>query len=106
MTRERQLLRRALWGIPLVVAAAFVFSGCPGTKQTVNGGDVAQRVYVAPGQYDEFYGFFSGGFSGQVTVYGLPSGRLFKIILAVVGSLCWLIVPLWQAARTFVRKDF
>jgi nitrous-oxide reductase len=80
MTRERQLLRRALWGIPLVVAAAFVFSGCPGTKQTVSGGDVAQRVYVAPGQYDEFYGFFSGGFSGQVTVYGLPSGRLFKII--------------------------
>jgi nitrous oxide reductase len=63
-------------------------------------------VYVAPGQYDEFYGFFSGRFSGQVTVYGLPSGRLFKVILAVVGSLCWLIVPLWQAARTFVRKDF
>ncbi len=43
---------------------------------------------------------------GKWTVYGLPSGRLFKVILVVVGSLCWLIVPLWQAARTFVRKDF
>ncbi|MCB0296806.1 MAG: nitrous oxide reductase, partial [Calditrichaeota bacterium] len=32
------------------------------------------------GSYDEFYGFFSGGFSGQVTVYGLPSGRLFRVI--------------------------
>jgi len=40
----------------------------------------AQKVYVAPGDYDDFYAFMSGGFSGQVTVYGLPSGRLFKTI--------------------------
>ena len=38
------------------------------------------RVYVAPGQYDEFYMFISGGFSGQVSVYGLPSGRLLQVI--------------------------
>ncbi|MCB0558447.1 MAG: Sec-dependent nitrous-oxide reductase [Phaeodactylibacter sp.] len=43
-------------------------------------GDVASQVYVAPGEYDEFYGFFSGGFSGQVSVYGIPSGRLLKVI--------------------------
>jgi nitrous-oxide reductase len=43
-------------------------------------GDVASQVYVPPGEYDEFYGFFSGGFSGQVSVYGLPSGRLLKVI--------------------------
>ena len=43
-------------------------------------GSGATRVYVAPGQYDEFYAFMSGGFSGQVTVYGLPSGRLLKVI--------------------------
>ncbi|MCB0561470.1 MAG: Sec-dependent nitrous-oxide reductase [Phaeodactylibacter sp.] len=42
--------------------------------------DVASQVYVAPGEYDEFYGFFSGGFSGQVSVYGIPSGRLLKVI--------------------------
>ena len=42
--------------------------------------DAAQKVYVAPGKYDEFYSFFSGGFSGQLAVYGLPSGRLFKVI--------------------------
>jgi nitrous-oxide reductase len=40
----------------------------------------AKKVYVAPGEYDEFYAFMSGGFSGQVSVYGLPSGRCFKII--------------------------
>lgn len=40
----------------------------------------ASRVYVAPGKYDEFYGFFSGGFSGQVMVYGIPSARLIQII--------------------------
>ncbi len=44
------------------------------------GNDVASQVYVPPGQYDEFYAFMSGGFSGQITVHGLPSGRLFKTI--------------------------
>ncbi|NOZ45964.1 MAG: Sec-dependent nitrous-oxide reductase [Chlorobi bacterium] len=42
--------------------------------------NAAERVYVKPGDYDEFYAFLSGGFSGQVSVYGLPSGRLFKVI--------------------------
>ncbi|MCK5781413.1 MAG: Sec-dependent nitrous-oxide reductase [Flavobacteriales bacterium] len=42
--------------------------------------DVAERVYVKPGEYDEYYAFLSGGFSGQLAVYGLPSGRLFKVI--------------------------
>ena len=44
------------------------------------GGNIAERVYVAPGEHDEYYGFISGGFSGQLSVIGLPSGRLFKII--------------------------
>lgn len=43
-------------------------------------GNAAAKAYVAPGQYDEFYNFVSGGFNGQVSVYGLPSGRLLKII--------------------------
>ena len=44
------------------------------------GGDAAQSVYVAPGEHDELYSFMSGGFSGQITVYGLPSGRLLKTV--------------------------
>lgn len=42
--------------------------------------DAAKAAYVAPGEYDEFYAFISGGFSGQMSVYGLPSGRLLKVI--------------------------
>ncbi len=44
------------------------------------GGDIADRVYVPPGEHDEFYAFVSGGFSGQLAIHGLPSGRLFKVI--------------------------
>src|SRR5690554_4571870 len=43
-------------------------------------GNAAERTYIPPGQYDEFYTFTSGGFSGQMSVYGLPSGRLFRVI--------------------------
>ena len=49
-------------------------------KQGALSGNAAERVYVAPGEHDEFYAFVSGGFSGQLAVYGLPSGRLFKVI--------------------------
>jgi nitrous-oxide reductase len=51
----------------------------PKTSALVTG-DAASRVYVPPGSYDEFYGFFSGGFAGQVLVYAIPSGRLIKTI--------------------------
>ena len=40
----------------------------------------AEKVYVAPGEHDEYYAFLSGGYSGNLTVYGLPSGRMFKEI--------------------------
>lgn len=41
---------------------------------------VAEDVYVAPGEHDDYYAFLSGGYSGNLTVYGLPSGRMFKEI--------------------------
>lgn len=44
------------------------------------GGSAAEKVYVAPGEQDEFYAFLSGGYSGNLTVYGLPSGRMLKEI--------------------------
>ena len=42
--------------------------------------DAAAKVYIAPGKYDEFYNFVSGGFSGQMSVYGIPSGRLLRVV--------------------------
>jgi len=64
---------------------AVVLGGCqkgsdPSATQGALTKNAAERTYVAPGEYDEYYAFFSGGFSGQLSVYGLPSGRLFKVI--------------------------
>ena len=68
----------------LIFAAALAASGftaCkPGKVSQAAVGDAASRVYVAPGKYDELYMFASGGFSGQVAAYGIPSGRLLKVI--------------------------
>ena len=63
-----------------VVLATLAASACAKSQPLGGGGDAAQRVYIAPGQYDELYAFMSGGFSGNVTVYGLPSGRLLQQI--------------------------
>ena len=80
VTRIRSLL---LGVIASVIAVGMLYAcrtgGGPATTNLI-AGDAASRVYVAPGSYDEFYGFFSGGFSGQLTVYGLPSGRLIKTV--------------------------
>tara|TARA_R110000868_G_scaffold342194_2_gene603000 strand:+ start:10902 stop:12863 length:1962 start_codon:yes stop_codon:yes gene_type:complete len=60
------------------------FTSCNDQKSSKSKGalssSAAEQVYVAPGEHDEFYAFLSGGFSGQLSVYGLPSGRLFKVI--------------------------
>lgn len=62
-------------------AALLALSSCkPKGASTAVSGDAAQRVYVAPGQHDEIYAFVSGGFSGQVSVYGIPSGRMLKVL--------------------------
>lgn len=64
----------------VTLGCAFFVSCKPKDSTDAVEGDAAQKVYVAPGKYDEFYNFVSGGFSGQVSVYGLPSGRLLKVM--------------------------
>lgn len=67
--------------IALFVLGLAFFTGCkPKTTSDAISGDAAKKVYVAPGEHDEFYSFTSGGFSGQVSVYGIPSGRLLKVL--------------------------
>ena len=64
--------------------ALYVFACAPANRSAggvAGAGDAPpDRVYVAPGKYDDYYAFLSGGFSGQLAVYGLPSGRLLKVI--------------------------
>ncbi|WP_412987903.1 Sec-dependent nitrous-oxide reductase [Pontimicrobium sp. IMCC45349] len=60
-----------------------IVTSCNNQSANTNGAltsSAAEKVYVAPGEHDDFYAFVSGGFSGQLAVYGLPSGRLFKVI--------------------------
>ena len=65
----------------LVAASALQFTACKpkGAASAVTAG-AAEKAYVPPGKYDSYYNFVSGGFSGQMSVYGLPSGRLFRVI--------------------------
>jgi nitrous-oxide reductase len=67
----------------LLIAGVAINYGCSRAATTGGqgvAGEAASRVYVAPGKHDELYSFMSGGFSGQVAVYGLPSGRLLREI--------------------------
>ncbi len=69
----------ALAALLFVIVALWQCKPKGSASSAAAGGD-AQKAYVPPGKYDEFYNFVSGGFNGQVSVYGLPSGRLLKII--------------------------
>ncbi|MBK9500005.1 MAG: Sec-dependent nitrous-oxide reductase [Leptospiraceae bacterium] len=64
----------------LVFIVAIIASCGKKQGQALLASNAAQKVYVAPGEKDEVYAFMSGGFNGQIGVYGIPSARLFKII--------------------------
>jgi nitrous-oxide reductase len=49
-------------------------------KNAAESAAAAQQVYVAPGKLDDYYAFLSGGQSGSVFVYGIPSCRFIKEI--------------------------
>ena len=69
-------------GAAVVAVGTYVVGCAPTTGAGIAGGvaDAPSRVYVAPGAYDDYYAFLSGGFSGQLAVYGIPSGRLLRVI--------------------------
>ena len=76
-------MKRIFLSILTITAALLIMSitGCkPKNAGDATGADAAGKVYVPPGKYDELYNFVSGGFSGQVAVYGIPSGRLLRVI--------------------------
>lgn len=62
-----------------ILSSLFLSCGSKGGKDIL-ASNAAEKVYVAPGQHDEVYYFMSGGFSGQISVHGIPSGRLIKQI--------------------------
>ncbi|MFZ0491375.1 MAG: Sec-dependent nitrous-oxide reductase [Salegentibacter sp.] len=79
-------MKRIFRNLLALVVVAGTMSSCNNgesskdSKKGALASSAAEKTYVAPGDHDEFYAFLSGGFSGQLSVYGLPSGRLFKVI--------------------------
>ena len=76
-------MRKTIHKVLALASMTILFSSCNNGNSNKSGAlatNNAEKVYVAPGQYDEFYAFFSGGYTGNLTVYGLPSGRMFKEI--------------------------
>jgi nitrous-oxide reductase len=76
MRNRLVLLLGAVLLLGLVVGVAV----SPKKGTALASSDIAARTYVAPGEYDEFYAFLSGGYSGQISVWGLPSARMMKVI--------------------------
>ena len=73
---KKRMYSHRLWMLPAVVLLSVTLFGCNGSNGNFSANsDAAQKVYVAPGELDEFYGFMSGGYNGQLGVYGIPSGR-------------------------------
>ncbi len=77
-----------LWSIAGLVALGLLAGRCApsapkGAKRAATVSDAAvaaQKTYVAPGDLDEYYFFASGGHSGQIYVYGVPSMRHISTI--------------------------
>ena len=78
------------WGAAAALLAGAALAGrCApkapkeGRKGPAGASDIAiaaQKTYVPPGDLDEYYMFSSGGHSGQIYVYGLPSMRHISTI--------------------------
>jgi len=66
-------------GLLTALVLTLMLGGCARRpKRLAQGGDVTEAAvatYVAPGDLDEYYLFYSGGHSGNVYVAGVPSMR-------------------------------
>ncbi|WP_405027647.1 Sec-dependent nitrous-oxide reductase [Lentibacillus songyuanensis] len=70
-------------GIALGLLVAFLFFADVNHKEQASSADnksKAEKVYVPYGELDDYYLFASGGHSGQLFVYGVPSMRKIRTV--------------------------
>src|SRR5512134_1088848 len=84
-TRRAGTLLAAVAGIAAlgILATRCAPSAPKGARKGAVVSDVAnaaEKVYVAPGDLDEYYMFASGGHSGNIYIYGIPSMRHISTI--------------------------
>ncbi len=83
--RSRAVLAATAGLLTLAALAARCTPSAPRSEQrraaaTSDIAVAAQKTYVSPGDLDEYYMFASGGHSGQIYVYGVPSMRHLSTI--------------------------
>jgi nitrous-oxide reductase len=83
-TRQRLAVAVGIVGVALGLLSAQCAPSAPrGARRPAGVSDMsvaAEKTYVSPGDLDEYYMFASGGHSGQVYVYGIPSMRHLSTI--------------------------
>ncbi|WP_121380242.1 twin-arginine translocation signal domain-containing protein, partial [Pseudomonas aeruginosa] len=75
LNRRGFLGASALTGAAALVGASALGSAVVGREARAAGKGERSKAEVAPGELDEYYGFWSGGHSGEVRVLGVPSMR-------------------------------
>src|SRR3954471_11515743 len=70
-----KILTTVILAAPLILGGLGACKRATANGNPANAANAAQASYVAPGEKDEYYLFYSGGHSGQVYVAGLPSMR-------------------------------
>ncbi|WP_417778049.1 TAT-dependent nitrous-oxide reductase [Stutzerimonas xanthomarina] len=74
------LSRRGFLGASALTGAAVAataFGGAVMSRETwaAAAKDAQSKIHIAPGELDDYYGFWSGGHQGEVRVMGVPSMR-------------------------------
>jgi nitrous-oxide reductase len=76
---NKKQMRWLFLGVALVAILAVLLFSCgkekKGGAERSDIAEAAVKAYVAPGDVDEYYLFYSGGHSGQIYVAGVPSMR-------------------------------